>query len=89
MHETPSPQLIQQRIRNRIFEYFEGVEKYAKYHGAWDLNELVNEWETWVNDPFVPEDFPEPAFSVEEVAAMNIAHNAWLSLCRCYSSHEH
>ena len=78
MHNAPSPQLIQQRIRNRIFEYLEGVAEYPRNRGVWDLNELVNEWETWVNDSFMSNDFPPPAFSVEEVTAMEITHDAWL-----------
>jgi hypothetical protein len=78
MHNAPSPQLIQQWIRNRIFEYLEGVAEYPQYRGAWDLNELINEWEMWVNDPFRSHDFPPPAFSVEEVTAMEITHDSWL-----------
>ena len=78
MHDAPSQALVEQRIRNRIFEYLEGVAEYPRHRGVWDLNELINEWETWVNHPFLSHDFPPPAFSPDEVAAMAVTHDAWL-----------
>ena len=77
MQDAPSELLIQQRVRNRIFEYLEGVEEYPRIRGVWDLNELINEWETWVDHPFLPQDYPPPAFSADEVTALAITHVAW------------
>jgi hypothetical protein len=79
MHEAPSQLLVEQRVRNRIFEYLQGVTEYHRSPGAWDLNQLINEWETWVDHPFLPADFPPPAFSADEVAALAITHVAWLA----------
>jgi hypothetical protein len=78
MEHKPPPIVIEQQIRNRIFEYLESVAEYPRNAGVWDLNELVNSWETWVDDPFKPSDFPSPVFSPQEVASMEIAHDAWL-----------
>jgi len=79
MHDAPSQLLVEKRVRNRIFEYLEGVTEYVLSPGAWDLNELINEWETCVHHPFLSADFPPPAFSVDEVAALAITHDAWLA----------
>jgi hypothetical protein len=70
---------IERRIRNQILEYLEGVVEYPRNRGQTDLNELVNEWETWVDDPFLSQNFPAPAFSANEVAALAITHDAWLA----------
>jgi hypothetical protein len=79
MHNPPSQLLVQQRVRNRIFEYLEGVEEYPRARGVWELNELINEWETWVDHPFLSRDYPPPAFSADEVTALAITHDAWLA----------
>jgi hypothetical protein len=73
-----SPLLIEQRIRNLIFEYLEGVTEYLRSPCVRNLSQLINEWETWVNDPFLLGDFPPPAFSADEVAGLAITHEAWL-----------
>lgn len=79
MSVSPSTKLVAQRIRNRIFEYFEGVVEYEKEPGSWDLNELVNEWETNAHDPFEPKDYPSPAFTEDEKMSMAATHAAWLA----------
>jgi hypothetical protein len=79
MHNAPSTLLVQQRVRNRIFEYLEGVTEYPRARGVWDLNELINEWESWVDHPFLPGDFSPPAFSADEMNALAITHDAWLA----------
>lgn len=79
MHDTPSKLLVQQRVRNRIFEYLEGVKEYPRARGVWDLNELINEWKSWIDHPFLPRDYPPPAFSAGEVVALAITHDAWLA----------
>jgi hypothetical protein len=79
MHNAPSKLVTLQRVRNRIFEYLEAVAEYPRVRGVWDLNELVNEWQSWVDHPFLPEDYPPPAFSAGEVTALAITHDAWLA----------
>jgi hypothetical protein len=77
MRASVPPKLVEQRIRNRIYEYVEYVAEYPANRGAWDLNELVNEWETYVSDPFESESFKAPAFTPGEVAAIAEVHAAW------------
>jgi len=79
MRDATSQLLVEQRIRNRIYEYLEGVVEYSRHPGAGDFNELINEWETWVDSPFLPRDFPPPAFSADEVTVLAITHEAWLA----------
>jgi hypothetical protein len=79
MTEEPSKLLVMQRIRNRIFEYLEGVLEYESDPGAWDLNELVNEWEMWVEHTFQKNDFAPPAFTPSEADALALVHLAWLA----------
>jgi len=79
MGEMSSPRLVSQRIRNRVFEYFQCVVDYRGDPGVWDLNELINSWEMNVNDPFLSSDYEPPAFAPAEVAAMAITHQAWLA----------
>jgi hypothetical protein len=79
MRASLPPKLIEQRIRNRIYEYVESVAEFPANRGVWDLNELVNSWEDYVPDPFQAHMFPAPTFSAGEVAAMSQVHSAWLA----------
>src|SRR5215510_14084971 len=79
MRESVPPKLISQRIRNRIYEYLESVAEFPENRGVWDLNELVNEWEFYVAEPFDAKQFPEPTFAPTEVAAIADVHSAWLA----------
>jgi hypothetical protein len=78
MEDKLAPNIIEQRIRNRIFEYLEGVAEYPRNAGVWDLGDVINGWETWVDDPFEPRNFPSPVFTPDEVSSMAVAHAAWL-----------
>lgn len=71
--------LVMQRIRNRIYEYVESVAEYPRNRGVWDLKEVVNEWEMYVDDPFESVAFPAPAFVPIEVDAIAEVHAAWLA----------
>jgi len=71
--------LVQQRIRNRIYEYAASVAMYPAERGTWDLGEVVNAWEDYVSDPFKVSAFPAPAFVPAEVAAIADIHAAWLA----------
>jgi hypothetical protein len=77
MRASIPPKLVEQRIRNRIYEYVTSVAEFPANRGVWDLNELVNEWETNVDDPFDAQSFPAPAFTRDEVASMAEVHAAW------------
>lgn len=79
MNDHPSKILVEQRIRNRIFEYLEGVIEYEREPGVWDLNELVNEWEFNINAPFSANNFPPPVFTENERAALAKVNAAWLA----------
>jgi hypothetical protein len=77
MRASVPPKLVEQRIRNRIYEYVASVAEYPASRGVWDLNELVNEWEMYVGDPFETQSFSAPAFTPNEVAAVAKVHAAW------------
>jgi hypothetical protein len=77
----PSPRIIQQRIRNRIFEYLEMVVEFESDHPPWDLNELVNQWEDWVRRPCSVDTWPPPTYTCEEVAILMKMDSAWDSFC--------
>jgi hypothetical protein len=76
MREAPSQRLVLQRIRNRILEYLEWVPEY-RLDPHVDLNELMNVWGDYVDDPFVAAEYPAPVFTPAEVAAMSKTHMAW------------
>jgi hypothetical protein len=84
MEDKPPPIMIEQRIRNRIFEYLEGVAEYPLNSGVWDLGDVINDWETWVDDPFEPRNFPSPVFTSDEVRSMAITHVAWLKFADAF-----
>jgi hypothetical protein len=79
MRASLPPKLVEQRIRNRIYEYVASVVEYPANRGVWDLNELVNEWEMYVGDPFEAQSFPAPPFTPIEVVAVAKVHAAWLA----------
>jgi hypothetical protein len=71
------PGLVQQRIRNRIYEYLGGVVEFSAARGTWDLSDAVNEWQMYVDDPFVASAFSAPAFTPAEVVELSLVHSAW------------
>jgi hypothetical protein len=77
MRATVPPKLLEQRIRNRIYEYVASVAEYPANRGVWDLNDLVNEWETYIGDPFNTQSFPAPVFTSGEVGAIAEVNAAW------------
>jgi hypothetical protein len=72
--ESPTPRVVEQRIRNRIIEILElasSFERQHKYQSAQVChvpNELLNQWWDWV-DLSRGEPGP-PVYSAEEVAAI-------------------
>jgi hypothetical protein len=43
--------LVEQRIRNRLFEYVEWVVEAERFPPEFLLNELLNQWEDFVGRP--------------------------------------
>lgn len=74
-------QLVEQRIRNRIIEYFEIVVEFDSDPGAMSLNGLVNQWEMYVDHPFTPSEYPPPAFTDREVDVIRRVDVAWEEFC--------
>jgi hypothetical protein len=61
--ESVSHQIVDQRIRNRIFEYLEMLVAYESDPPPWDLNETINQWEDWVRSPVGEDQFQLPTYS--------------------------
>ena len=78
----PSKLVIQQRIRNRVIECLEMLSEYEADPPAFDLNEVLNQWEDWV----VPtrgleEAFPTPPYSMAERQSLGAVRVEWEVLC--------
>ena len=82
------PQLVEQRIRNRLIEYVEWVQE---YEGASEprlgMNELLNQWEDFITRPVDESNFPAPVFTGNEVSALNLLDAAWEVLCSATPDH--
>ena len=73
--------LIQQRIRNRLFEYAEWVVQAEHVPPDLGLNELLNHWEDWVRRPVKAGTFPAPVFAEPEAEALKALDAAWDRVC--------
>jgi len=82
---TPSPLLVEQRIRNRIMEYLElasSFEARCRYQAATAVayvpDEVINLWDDWnpVDQTRWPGRLKAP-YSDEEIAAMQGFHAEW------------
>ena len=79
-----SRQLLQQRMRNRIIEYLElaaSAEAQREYERRAPIavipNEVINQWEDFVNaDDW--DWYSQPVFSAEESEAIRSFHAVWL-----------
>jgi hypothetical protein len=78
--DKPSQCLIEQRIRNRILEYFDLVSSYEN-DPPFDMNELINFWEDWVSQPFENNEFAEPVYSKQELLVLKEFNDKWRTLC--------
>ena len=79
----PVPQLVLQRIRNRIIDSlqtlssFDEQRRYAQTVPiCYVPYELINGWEDWVDAPR-PEHFTDPVFTGSERDAIERFHAAW------------
>jgi hypothetical protein len=76
------PQVVEQRIRNRLMEYVGWVQEYERTSGPrLGMNELLNQWEDFITRPIDESNFPAPVFTRDEVSALNLMDAAWELLC--------
>jgi hypothetical protein len=73
--------LVEQRIRNRLFEYVEWVVESERVPPDLGMNELLNQWEDFVRRPVEAETFPAPVFTEPEVEALKTLDSAWERIC--------
>lgn len=81
---TPSPRLVEQRIRNRIIEYlelaasFDAQNEYQSSSFVFVPDEVINMWDDWnpVDQSRWPGRLTEP-YSDEEITAMQAFHIEW------------
>lgn len=74
--------LINQRIRNRLFEYLEIVVASESSSPSCGLNELISQWEDWILHPLSAESFQPPTFTAEESKALRKVDSAWNAFCK-------
>ena len=83
--EQPSDRIVEQRIRNRVIEYFEMVSSLAAQQAYEEKGppfvnvpyEIINQWEDWIpNDPR-SDIKPLSVFSPEEMAALGEYQGVW------------
>lgn len=86
MGERTSRQLVHQRIRNRLIEYFELLSSEADlldYEASVPINlfaEIINQWEDWLAEPGqMPkaDSYPIGVYSKEEVVEILRFHMIW------------
>lgn len=83
--DAANKRVIEQRVRNRVIEYLELVGSYEKQvEYSWKVpiayvpDEVINQWEDWVqHDPTADVDISQ-VYSPPEVAAMRTFHHVWL-----------
>jgi hypothetical protein len=77
-----SPQLVLQRVRNRVIEYlefassFEAQREYQAVAPVHVPHEVINQWQDWVQ-PGWEATFTEPVFSQPERDALVAFSQAW------------
>jgi hypothetical protein len=77
MREQVSAQIVNQRLRNGLMEYFSIVVEFPIDPGALSLNSLINNWEMWVNRPLSLKDFASPVFVQSEIDSIFAVDAAW------------
>jgi hypothetical protein len=74
--DNPSPQVVLQRVRNRIIEVLDvlaSLEEQQRFISG--PNELINQWEDWVHGSL--DAYSAPVFSREEQGALRAFHTIW------------
>jgi len=82
--DNPSKRVVEQRIRNRMIEYWETVSSFAEQEEYQKQvpyisvpNEMINQWEDWQPYENPADHYGQPVFSAEEVAAIEGYHRVW------------
>jgi hypothetical protein len=86
--EEVPPQVIQQRIRNRIIEYLAlaaSFDQQRTYQAAVPAisvpNEVLNQWEDWASDEG-RDGFDAPVFTADELAAVASFAVTWTKIVK-------
>jgi hypothetical protein len=73
--DQPSPLVVEQRIRNRLIEYFEWASSFGEQRAYQDVapvpvaGEVFEQWDDWTPEPVTADSFG-PVCSRDEVEAM-------------------
>jgi hypothetical protein len=74
--DQPSPRMVEQRVRNRLIEYFEWASSFdeqREYQAVAPVavaGEVFNQWDDWTGPEPVTADSFGPVYSCDEVEAM-------------------
>ncbi|WP_139923893.1 hypothetical protein [Hymenobacter sp. DG01] len=74
--DNPSPQVVEQRVRNLIIEYVQMVSQY-KTGEMPGLIEVICMWEDYVFRPLTSHHFQEPVYAPIEKVALENVDRAW------------
>lgn len=82
-NEVP-PLLVEQRIRNRMIEYWEWISTTEGQHAYQDAvpyvsvpNEVINQWEDWQVFPSPEGHYLPPVYTPEEATLIDKYHQVW------------
>jgi hypothetical protein len=73
-----SRQIVEQRIRNRLFEWLDAVVSSERED---DLGELINQWSDWTNEAPVADYFSPPVFTANELSALGLVQSEIEKFC--------
>jgi hypothetical protein len=79
--QIASPQLVEQRIRNRIIEWLEALVTYQVDPPPYDLNEVLNQWEDWSASIASIERYAQSVYTAEEGSCLVAVGDAWSEFC--------
>jgi hypothetical protein len=74
----PNRRLVEQRMRNRIIEYLEIV---CEKHPLFEISEVVDMWEDYIDTPLLRENMPEPVYTPAEQDLLLRVDTAWQQFC--------
>ena len=78
-HSTP--QLVEQRIRNRLVEYLELVASYQADTSPVDGNGLINLWQDWNPEDATTSSSPAPTYTQREAEWLVVVNDALNAFC--------
>jgi hypothetical protein len=62
-------------------EYLRSVVTYQSAPPPFDLNELVNQWEDWVDHPLAVSQLPIPPYNQKERTLLQVVDSSWEAFC--------